>query len=522
MGCDSSSLTTSDRDKYSREFVVIAESDAAKIHLKDQLNKTKNPFEFLTKYSDGEKLIVHVKNAGSAAEFSQLKDALGKLGSKVLPVRFYEQENVPDDLTQRGDRYYDQHKLINSREAWTYGKGAGVLVALTDDGLDYTHEDLQGAIYTNQGEVGTDVDGQDKSTNGKDDDENGFVDDFRGWDIGRNDNDVKPEYAFHVHGTFVAGLISAISENGFGGDGIAPEAKLFPVKFRVGPRWSSVDIFKAYKYAADQGAKIINTSYDLDYYADDSIVHEALDYAYDHGLIIFNSAGNDGAEDTPRQRFDQIVLVCGLGIDGDPDKIAASSNFGRGVDLCAPISGYSTLPGNKYANRAGTSFSSAMAAGVAALIWSSNPELTRDQVVAKLIGTASRKDANNPGFEGKIGTGMVNALRAVTEKPNAPTILAGDAIRLDDQSVEVKLIIRGVLDPNSIFRIESSFYGNDGMQVDAKLLKSYRIGANEIKIRLPSSTQTGGYKIDLSQLADPFGQQIKSSHNNDFEEIVVP
>ncbi len=182
--------------------------------------------------------------------------------------------------------------------------------------------------------------------------------------------------------------------------------------------WTSTVIFNSYKYATDNGAKIISTSYNIDSFAADPTFASALDYAYTRGVLHFNSAGNNSQLNPPRQAFDQLVFVASTESN---DAKSSFSNYGYGTDISAPGGAiYATLPGDTYGTMSGTSMSTPNAAAVAALIWSAHPTWTRDQVAAQIMGTADNIDAVNPSYAGNLGSGRANAFRAVTESIVAP------------------------------------------------------------------------------------------------------
>ncbi len=404
------------------------------------------------------------------------------------------------------------HEIIRTHEAHNIIEGEGVVVAVTDDGVDYNHSDLRMSIWNNIGEQGLDSIDLDKSLNGKDDDSNGYIDDFHGWDVLRNDNDPKPEYFFYRHGTFVAGVISANTLSQDGAIGIAPKAKIMAIKFVSGSRWSSEDVSQAYHYAVDNGARIINTSYDIDVYAHDQIFQNALNYAYQNGVLVINSAGNDNVKDPPRQVFDKLLLVTATGSGTNLDKLMPGANYGRGIDISAPGQARSTVPNGKYATLAGTSFAAAMVSGVAALIWSQHPEYTRDQVVAQLLGTTDSIDSINPLYFGQIGCGRINALKAVSNRPIPPRI-ENLHIGADRSKKILTVTIRGTLSPSSLTKGNIKILDPEGRTVPYTFEGQYFVGANEIRIGLPETHLNGQYEIFFQDVVDPFGQpaQIESS-----------
>src|SRR3954468_14892420 len=114
---------------------------------------------------------------------------------------------------------------ISVDRAWSLTTGAGTIIADVDVGVRYHHPDLAGRWAENPGETGRDAAGRDRRSNGVDDDRNGYVDDWRGWDAYARDNDATSDTA-NSHGTNVAGVLGAATDNGVGIAGIAPGAGL--------------------------------------------------------------------------------------------------------------------------------------------------------------------------------------------------------------------------------------------------------------------------------------------------------
>jgi subtilisin family serine protease len=225
---------------------------------------------------------------------------------------------------------------------------------------------------------------------------NTFIDDLVGRDFWSNDNNSVPPSG-DTHGTHVTGIAVSRTNNGVGVAGTAGRATVMPVRFYSGGggnTWTSTLVSSAYKYAADNGAKILSTSYNVDGFASDNIFAAALDYIYNAGVLHFNSAGNTSAANPARQKFDTSLYV--VNTDAQ-DKKSSSSAWGWGVDLSAPGTNIlSTYPNNTYQTISGTSMATPNAAAVAAMIWSLHPAWTREQVAAQLLGSADNIDALNP------------------------------------------------------------------------------------------------------------------------------
>ncbi|NEO58748.1 MAG: S8 family serine peptidase [Okeania sp. SIO3B5] len=270
-------------------------------------------------------------------------------------------------------------EAINAPEVWNQGyTGQGIVVAVIDSGVDYNHFDLAGNIWTNINEI---------PNNGFDDDGNGYIDDVRGWDIINNDNEPMD---FLGHGTHIAGTIAA-QQNGLGITGIAPNAKIMPVKVgnfeRILPDNAAAGIY----YAVNNGAHVINMSFGRDFYS--PVVNDAIRYATERGVVVAMAAGNDGGSfpKYPANNLQQWGIAAGatdfIGRISDFSNRAGSITLNYVVAPGENI--YSTLPNNDFGNRSGTSFAAPHVAGVAALVLSANPFLTPDQVEHMITTTAN-------------------------------------------------------------------------------------------------------------------------------------
>jgi hypothetical protein len=274
--------------------------------------------------------------------------------------------------------------VINAPEVWNQNiTGNGIVVAVVDTGVDYTHPDLDGNIWQNAGEI---------AGNGIDDDRNGYIDDIRGWDFVANDNNPM-DLDFDGHGTHIAGAIAA-ERNDFGITGVAPNAKIMPV--RVLPFFGSGEpnnVAAGIRYAADNGANVINLSLGNEFVPSD-VINNAIQYANNKGSVVCMAAGNSGDIQPiyPARNADSLGIAVGS-IDVRGRMADISNRAGsRPLDyLVAPgVEIVSTTPDEDYELRSGTSFATPHVAGVAALVLNANPTLTPAQVEYILTTTANR------------------------------------------------------------------------------------------------------------------------------------
>ncbi len=340
---------------------------------------------------------------------------------------------------------------IKAPDAWDSipSTAAPVLIAIVDTGVDFTHEDLTNVIFTNPGESGTDVQGRDKRSNGIDDDGNGFVDDWHGWDFGLNDNNPQPG---NLHGTHVAGTAAAQVNNVRGVAGVSNRAQILPVKCAsdspVAP--SIINGYEGIAYAAAMGASVINCSWGGG--TASQAEQEVINTAISLGSVIVTAAGNGGAEEQIFPGgYNGVISVAAT---GPTDARASFSSYHRSVGISAPgVSILATYPGNSYGTADGTSMASPIVAGVAALVKAKYPSLSPGQIIARLKATADPIDQvtgnRNRAWMGKLGTGRVNALRAVTEANPKYVELVSASISDDDGD--------GVFEPGNTLSIVPTF-----------------------------------------------------------------
>ena len=248
--------------------------------------------------------------------------------------------------------------------------GKGTVVAVIDTGVDYTHKDLADNIWVNEGEI---------PGNGIDDDGNGYVDDVHGVDFVEGDSDPMDE---HGHGTHVAGIIAMTPGNG-GGVGVAYGAKIMCVRAgQANGSFASTDIAKAIKYAADNGADVINMSFGGR--GRSYLVESALQDAFP-SCVLVAAAGNDGLPTNDAFGAGYLLTediypagykyVIGVMATDNNKSLAYFSNWdfkegsGCEYEMAAPgVNIYSTLPGNRYACWSGTSMATPNVAAAAAIL----------------------------------------------------------------------------------------------------------------------------------------------------------
>ncbi len=291
--------------------------------------------------------------------------------------------------------------LLQLAQVRARSMGKGAVVAIIDTGVNFNHQALQPHLWID------DRPKADIAGDGIDNDEDGLIDDFRGWDFYSNDNDPSevsgdPRETVAGHGTFIAGLIALV----------APECRIMPIRaFPPDGVTDEFNIASAIKYAADNGANIINLSFGSNIVS--PLLTDAINYARDRGAVMVAASGNENSESPQYPSSSPDVM--GVSATDLSDHRAPFSNFGPHIDISAPgvqlISSYIGDSGSEYAMWSGTSFAAPFAVAEAALIYSLDPE--HPDIRKAIEDTAFFIDDKNPGYQGRLGRGRVNLLRAL-------------------------------------------------------------------------------------------------------------
>lgn len=217
------------------------------------------------------------------------------------------------------------------------------------------------------------------------------------------------------HGTHVAGIVAASRDNNKGVNGVAKNVKILSVRVVPDGDEHDKDIALGIRYAVDNGAKIINTSFGKRFSPNKNWVYDAIKYAEEKDVLIVNAAGNDGkdidvsktypndSKDLINEFTSNVLTIGAMSLHYDEKLPADFSNFGKkNVDVFAPgVDIYSTIPKNEYKLNSGTSMAAPSAAGVAALIRSYYPQLKASQVKHILMNSGIKItfDVIKPGSQ---------------------------------------------------------------------------------------------------------------------------
>jgi len=323
---------------------------------------------------------------------------------------------------------------IDAPEAWDFSTGGrNVVIAVIDTGVDYTHEDLSENIWRNPDEI---------PGNNMDDDDNGYIDDVIGWDfVDRASGNPEEDYNGpdndpldrHGHGTHVAGIISAVANNGIGIAGVAYNSRIMAVRAAYMDEsgegiLESVDAAQAIIYAAYNGAAVINISWGD--YVESTLIRDAIDIATSRGAIICASAGNDNTGSRIYPAASDNPAVIAVGATEMHDNRALFSNYGNWVHVSAPGRDiYSTKPGNRYGYLSGTSMAVPHVSGLAAMIISASPGISPLEVKSRIMNSVDVIGS----LKGKnITSGRINAYSALMSGALGPCIFSVSPYRVKE------------------------------------------------------------------------------------------
>lgn len=404
-------------------------------------------------------------------------------------------------------------------EAWTHMKQETVkrrevVVAIIDTGVDYTHPDLAKNIWVNQYEIPDD---------GIDNDGNGYVDDIYGWDFYNDDSSVS-HYKYDRltklnqslpednddHGTHIAGIIGAVSDNGIGIAGIASniDIKLMVLKINGGTEGtgSISDAILAIKYATKMGADICNISWGTNQYS--SVLKRAIK---ESDMLFVAAAGNTGKDNDNKPVYpaslnmDNLISVTFIDANGRLTKL---SNYGKNtVVIAAPGADILSTVVGSYETLSGSSMAAPQVSAVASLLYSYDenlyPSLVKDIIINTMKPIRGLKDT-------MLYPGIPNAYKAILEAPNAgwdiipPNINANTEYDKGDLTVSIKSgdeggsQVRVVRWLAGIRRLEDFNRGTAGLAVENNQIVVTKAGSYTIY----ASDYAGNESIKIYEVED--------------------
>lgn len=296
---------------------------------------------------------------------------------------------------------------INAPQAWEALEEEDlkeVVVAVIDTGLDMNHEDLKDRVVP-------------------------------GYDFVDRDDDPSPGPINEEHATHVAGIIAASTNNSVGMAGTAGTApvKIMPLRTLEAGSGDDFTIAEAIKYAADNGADIINMS--LSGLGYNQLLTDACNYAFSKNVVVVAAAGNNAmdAGNFSPAAIPGVITVSATDVNNN---LADFSNFGSTVELAAPgVEVLSAIPGDAYESYDGTSMATPFVSAACALLLSKNPNLSIIEVEQYL--TDSAQDIGKEGKDESFGYGLLDLAKAVTLKEITPRL---DILNLSDNATVFDIV----------------------------------------------------------------------------------
>lgn len=333
-------------------------------------------------------LKVHVIKVPAAA-----RDAIERALSQKPEFQYVEKNFIGEGLYVPNDPSYPSQwhlPKISAPTGWDVSLGSSqVIIAVIDSGVDSLHSDLAGKVLA-------------------------------GYSFLTNTTDTTDVLG---HGTAVSGTAAALTGNLIGVAGVASQSPTLPLGVLDSTNYATwANVSSAIIYATDHNAKVINISVGGPSYS--STLQNAVNYAWSKGAVIVASAGNNATNAAVYPAA--LTNVLAVSATNSSDALASFSSFGSFVDVSAPgQSILTTTRGGGYGYWNGTSFSSPIVSGLAALIFSANPRLTNAQVTD--LVRANSDDLGVAGYDPYFGYGRVNAARALqaallTQPPPLPPI----------------------------------------------------------------------------------------------------
>ncbi|MCI4063144.1 type VII secretion-associated serine protease mycosin [Micromonospora sp. R77] len=309
-----------------------------------------------------------------AAAVVQTRPAAGRAPAWLAPDRPSRVDQVRDEQWQLDE--------LRARTAWRTSTGRGVIVAVIDSGVDGSHPDLAGQVLP-------------------------------GIDLVAPGGGEGPDPV--GHGTTVAALIAGRNDDDRGVVGLAPDARILPVRVLDDENRydDAMIVAKGVRWAVDNGAKVINLS--LGGSGDSPALAAALDYAFARDVVVVACTGNLATSNSPKvwypAREPGVIAVAGL--ERSSENLWSGSITGHETVLTAPATSlYGARPPDGYWRVQGTSFASPLVAATAALVRARYPELPAGEVVNRLLVTA--RDIGPTGRDDRFGYGLVDPVAALT------------------------------------------------------------------------------------------------------------
>lgn len=321
---------------------------------------------------------------------------------------------IPNDFYYKKDSNNNQfwyRNYLPMEYAWNISTGnTNTVIAIIDTGIDFSHPDLINKIWSNPREI---------SGNNIDDDNNGYIDDIHGWNIYQNNNDTEDDYG---HGTIVAGVAAASSNNTIGITGMTWNNPILPVKSNIAGNngYNYSDIAKAIVYADSfPEVKVINLS--IGGYSNSSLLADVVKNVLNKNKsVIVAGIGNDNL-DIFNKPFYPASLRGVMAVGAYDNGLARVYNFGYPIQVSAPGKNiYTTFLGGDYGYSSGTSIATPFVSGLVALVASSNPDWSERELNQAVKFWADcppdLPNCETTNWSSEYGYGTISGLMSLTLK----------------------------------------------------------------------------------------------------------
>ncbi len=401
---------------------------------------------------------------------------------------------IPND-TLAIPQYQYFHSNIKTFDGWDIQKGdTNIVIGITDTGMDTLNIELINQVKYNYADP----------INGIDDDGDGYIDNYRGWNVAFDDNDVQGSVP--LHGTFVAGISSAETDNVTGIAGVGFKTKFLPV--RCSPNSNVIvngDL--SIVYAADHGCSIINCSWGG--FGSSQFSQDVINYAtFNKNALVVAAAGNAN-NDAPFYPASYQYVLSVAGTDSADVKWTSSPNsgssYGSYVDVAAPgnkiFSVFPTGSATPYWYSGGTSEAAPQVSAIAALVKAQFPSLNALQIGERVRVTCDDLNsiAGNAAYINKLGKGRVNLLRALT-----------------DPATSVRAYDINITDNN-----DNAFVANDTIDISARFTNLLD-PVNNLTATLTCNTASINIINNSFSIASLVTMQSDSNRSNPFKAIIDP
>ncbi len=335
-------------------------------------------------------------------------------------------EFIPNDPMLNQQMMFETMQVY---EAFDVFKGdTNVVIGISDTGVMQGHEDLLNSLWKNKLEI---------PDNGLDDDGNGYIDDWKGVNFSWQNDTTAPGNTFsdNGHGTAVAGIAAATTNNGIGISGLVFNCRFFPMKTSINGRGGIIYGYQSLLYAAMMGFDVVNCSWGSTSYS--CVAQSIIDYVVSRDVAIVGGSGNHGSSISFYPAGFNGVL--GVGVTNYLDTLETMSSYGTHCKIVAPGTGTWTTDNNgAYSGFCCTSGASPIVAAAVTLIRARHPELNARQALELARQSTDDITSINPNNKDYL-PGRINFLKAVTKEPfSTPSIALNSTKYYNSNNLEIE------------------------------------------------------------------------------------